>query len=222
MLNIGHLHSSAMRDAASGSRYNVITAVLAVSLMLRARKSSSATIGYVTPYKSQAKLVNALLQDIEPAIDIIAATVHKFQGAERDIMIFDTVDTKPQSKPGLLLTNENSDRLVNVAVTRSKGKFIMLSDETFAQQRVSKERALWKLVNHFNENQKVYQPQQFLKEVIQHPKLIWYHPSNSSQLKKTYIKLGSRFYCVFLMLPLFLKKYGICYIRLKGSDRSYS
>ncbi|MGB3570345.1 MAG: AAA domain-containing protein [Priestia megaterium] len=184
MLNIGQLHSSAMRDAASGSRYNLITAVLAVSLMLRARKASSATLGYVTPYKSQAKLINAFLQDIEPASGIIAATVHKFQGAERDIMIFDTVDTKPQSKPGLLLTNENSDRLVNVAVTRSKGKFIMLSDESFAQQRVPKERALWKLVNHFNENQKVYQPQQFLKEVIQHPKLIWYHPSNSNQLKK--------------------------------------
>ncbi len=43
MLNIGQLHSSAMRDVASGSRYNVITAVLAVSLMLRARKASSAT-----------------------------------------------------------------------------------------------------------------------------------------------------------------------------------
>ena len=35
-------------------------------------------------------------------IPVLAATVHKFQGSERDMMIFDTVDSYPQERPGVL------------------------------------------------------------------------------------------------------------------------
>ncbi|NCU18874.1 AAA domain-containing protein, partial [Pallidibacillus pasinlerensis] len=49
---------------------------------------------------------------------IVAATVHKFQGSERDMIIFDTVDSYPQSRTGMLLTDKNSEKLINVAVTR--------------------------------------------------------------------------------------------------------
>ena len=61
-------------------------------------------------------------------IPVLAATVHKFQGSERDMMIFDTVDSYPQERPGVLFFDHKNHRLVNVAVTRARGKFIQLSD----------------------------------------------------------------------------------------------
>ncbi len=74
----------------------------------------------------------------------------------------------------------------------------MLSDESFAQQKMyQRSEALWKLVNHFNENQKVYQPQQFLKEVIQHPKLIWYPSIEQQSVKKRLISSSAADFVVY-------------------------
>ncbi|MCG3056909.1 Upf1 family helicase, partial [Escherichia coli] len=81
-----------------------------------------------TPYRAQAQLVRDLVKGVIPEEHILAATVHKFQGSEKDLMIFDTVDSHPFSKPGILLINELADRLINVAITRAKGKFIMIGD----------------------------------------------------------------------------------------------
>ncbi|MFZ7945357.1 AAA domain-containing protein [Neobacillus sp. 19] len=58
------------------------------------------SIGYVTPYRAQANVMELLLAHLYAAecatADIIAATVHRFQGSERDVMVFDTVDSEPQ------------------------------------------------------------------------------------------------------------------------------
>ena len=43
-------------------------------------------------------------------------------------MIFDTVDSYPQKRAGMLLTGHESERLLNVAITRTKGKLIHVSD----------------------------------------------------------------------------------------------
>ncbi len=75
-------------------------------------------IGIIAPYKDQAQLLRQQLR--EPEIDI--ATVHKFQGREKDIIIFSTVDDT---------VNEFSDdpNLLNVAVSRAKKKLIVVASE---------------------------------------------------------------------------------------------
>lgn len=60
-----------------------------------------------------------------------SATVHSFQGSESEAVIFDVVDCAPRDSLGLLLrdTNERAaDRLMNVAITRTKYKFIMVAN----------------------------------------------------------------------------------------------
>jgi len=62
------------------------------------------------------------------------ATVHQFQGSEKDAIIFDCVDSYRQVKPGVLLTvhkNNNSLRLINVAVTRTRGKSIAVANRNY-------------------------------------------------------------------------------------------
>ncbi|WP_110114825.1 AAA domain-containing protein [Bacillus sp. CGMCC 1.16541] len=191
------LHAYAVKDVTTESRYNLISALLSISYLLRAFKSGIRSLGYVTPYKSQAKLVHQLVEDIGMSEYVAVSTVHRFQGSERDMMIFDVVDSAPQSRPGILLTDRNGDRLVNVALTRSRGKLITVADETYLQKRVSKERALFKLLQYLTKHNKKQQPSTFLKELIQHPKLAWYKPTDMRQLLKDLNRIKSNvLFCI--------------------------
>jgi hypothetical protein len=80
--------------------------------------------------------------------DIIAATVHRFQGSERDVMIFDTVDSEPIERPGILLTGGESERLINVAITRTRGKFIHVSNSSFIRRHVFRGKILRQFIEH--------------------------------------------------------------------------
>ncbi len=75
-------------------------------------------IGIIAPYRDQVQLLRQQVQ--EPDIDI--ATVHKFQGREKDIIILSTVDDT--------VTEFSDDpNLLNVAVSRAKKKLIVVASE---------------------------------------------------------------------------------------------
>lgn len=59
-------------------------------------------IGIITPYRKQANLLAKLIRDTDINNKAIADTVHKFQGLERDLIIFDITDGK-NSKTILLV-----------------------------------------------------------------------------------------------------------------------
>lgn len=72
-------------------------------------------IGIIAPYRNQVYQLKKELAD--PAIDV--ATVHKFQGREKDVIILSTVDD--------IVTEFSDDpNLLNVAVSRAKKKFIIV------------------------------------------------------------------------------------------------
>ena len=65
--------------------------------------------------------------------NISCATVHQFQGSESDVVIFDAVESYPKNAVGVLMgKNQNQViRLINVAVTRAKGKLITVANFRF-------------------------------------------------------------------------------------------
>ena len=72
--------------------------------------------------------------DNKHKIEVACSTVHQFQGSERDAIIFDAVESYPSQKAGWLMSkNENGHvtRLVNVAVTRARGKLITVANSKF-------------------------------------------------------------------------------------------
>ncbi|MFP3380937.1 AAA domain-containing protein, partial [Bacillus sp. SIMBA_069] len=87
---------------------NIWQLLLSFQLIHEAYVGGTRSIGYVAPYRAQADLMEKLLDDLyakeRQTADIIAATVHRFQGSEREMMIFDTVDSYPQNRAGMLLT----------------------------------------------------------------------------------------------------------------------
>ncbi|WP_110927935.1 AAA domain-containing protein [Bacillus massiliglaciei] len=169
-----------MTENSTLSRQNLWHLLLSFQLIHEAYTGGARSIGYVTPYRAQANLMDALLNDLSPeekeAGSIMAATVHRFQGSEREIMIFDSVDSFPQIRAGMLLTGKDSERLINVAVTRTKGKFIHVADGTFIKKHIYKSKTLRQLFD-FQESSKHYAETKDIGSWIthQHPRLRWFH-----------------------------------------------
>ncbi|MCM3442336.1 AAA domain-containing protein [Metabacillus halosaccharovorans] len=189
LLDSSYTGMHCLSEKASNSRYNLWHLLLSFQIIHEAYISGSRSIGFVTPYRAQAVLMEALLNEIysEELIeaDIISATVHKFQGSERDVMVFDTVDSFPQERPGMLLIGKNSERLVNVAMTRTRGKFIHLADKHFVQSKVYSGKIIRKLVDHQIARKKEVSPHQigtWIKN--QHSRVTWLHAKKLEPLKK--------------------------------------
>jgi superfamily I DNA and/or RNA helicase len=66
------------------------------------------------------------------------STVHRFQGQERDVVIIDTVDAEPMN-PGVLLSERgarlSARNLINVAISRARGKLIVVADVKYFERR---------------------------------------------------------------------------------------
>lgn len=134
LVDTSQLRSACHVEAArlSFSRVNPLHALLALSL-LGVVESSAALI---SPYRAQARLLAAGIRDLGRA-DAAAATIHRFQGSERDVVIFDLVDALPEDRPSRL-TGSDVDlalRLVNVGLSRAKGKAIIIADAELIESR---------------------------------------------------------------------------------------
>lgn len=187
LVDTSHTGAHCTPERTSHSRMNPWHLLLSFQLIHEAYLGGARSIGYVTPYRAQAGLMDLLLGEIYETerltSDIIAATVHRFQGSERDVMIFDTVDSFPQERVGMLLTGKESERLINVAITRTKGKFIHVSDTAFIRKHVYKSKTLRQFVEHqVNHNQAVM-PKEIGKWIQnQHKRLQWVHALKLEQV----------------------------------------
>lgn len=169
-----------LSEKSSNSRFNLWQLLLSFQVIHESFVAGSKSIGYVTPYRAQAALMEALLNELYSQelgeADIISATVHRFQGSERDVMVFDNVDSFPQERPGMLLIGKDSERLINVAMTRTRGKFVHLTDHHFIQSKVYRGKTIRQLVDYqIARNQKIspHQIGTWIKH--QHSRVTWLH-----------------------------------------------
>ena len=164
----------------SNSRINLWQLFLSFQLIHEAYLDGNRSIGYITPYRAQALLMEKILADLYKnelqQADIVSATIHRFQGSERDVMVFDTVDSYPQNRAGMLLIGKESERLINVAITRTKGKFIHISNGSFIKKHVYPSKTLRKFVDHqlnFDQAVNPWEIGSWIRN--QHPRLQWMH-----------------------------------------------
>lgn len=135
------------------SRINLFSALIDISLAIEAAKEHE--VGIITPYNAQSRLLNAMVRDISSRYkdlhEITCATVHQFQGSEKDVIIYDVVDCYRMPYPGMLISlvrNAYADRLFNVAMTRAKGKFIAVANvDYFLAKELSKKLLFSKLMD---------------------------------------------------------------------------
>jgi len=120
------------------SRANEKSAHFCAQLALLAHRDGLESIGIITPYVEQARLIRQLLAAIRANSGIECSTVHRFQGHERDLIIFDTADASPLP-PGILLTssdwNSAAANLLNVSISRARGKLVIVADIPYFRER---------------------------------------------------------------------------------------
>lgn len=186
LLDTSHMGEYCMRST-SGSRFNLLQVLLSFQVIHELYVGGSKNIGYTTPYRAQAELMDTLLQDLYDqqlqSGEILSATVHKFQGSEREVMVFDTVDSFPESRPSMLLTGKESERLINVAVTRTKGKFVHLANRNYIKQKVYRDKTIRKLVEFQESTNQLITPRQigtWIKN--QHEDVTWMHAKKLEKL----------------------------------------
>jgi len=178
-----------LTEDSSRSRFNLWQLMLSFQLIHEAFQAGHRSIGYTAPYRAQAQLMETLLLDLYEkqleVADIASATIHRFQGSERDVMIFDTVDSYPQDRAGMLLIGKESERLINVAITRTKGKLIHVSNSSFLQTKVYPSRTLYKFLNHQLINKQAVYPHEIGSWIKhQHPRLQWMHAKKLAGVMK--------------------------------------
>lgn len=120
------------------SHYNIYSAITAIRLAQRTiegDKCGKIQVGVICPYAAQARLLNVLAKERGLTDSVKVATVHRFQGNEKDVIIFDLVDGPPFPRPGLPLTNPESKNLLNVAFSRAKGKVVLVGHTGYFESR---------------------------------------------------------------------------------------
>lgn len=149
-IDVSHLQAQCFTDPSSYSRFNIVSAIQSVQSAIQAIRAGQGNVGIITPYAAQSRLINRLVRDLGyDARQIQVATVHKYQGSERDVIIFDTVDGNPK-RPGLLTIGDagtTAARLANVAISRARGKFIVICNYDYLQAKLSHVDSFWQLIS---------------------------------------------------------------------------
>lgn len=154
------------------SRINLLSAMMC--MRLAEKYIGNFEVGIITPYSAQSRLIVAMLRDIQ-SVDkrwekVSCATVHQFQGSEKPVIIYDAVDCYRMSYPGTLLTSmkhNTANRLFNVAVTRAKGKFVLVANTDYLlQKKISQNLIFTKAINIMKQSIKSKKGFEILDELM--------------------------------------------------------
>ncbi len=125
----------------SGGAYNLKEAECVIKVLRRLSMELEfvGSIGVTTPFHLQADMITKALErdaelrnHLELHNQILIDTVHKFQGDERDVIIFSPVvseGTKSQS----LMFLKSTGNLFNVAITRARALLVTVGDKKYCK-----------------------------------------------------------------------------------------
>ena len=126
----------------NGGAYNLQEAegVIRILRRLALELEFDGSIGVTTPFHMQAEIITKALErdaelrnHLELHNKILIDTVHKFQGDERDVIVFSlvvSVGTKPQS----LMFLKSTGNLFNVAITRARALLVAVGDKEYCKK----------------------------------------------------------------------------------------
>jgi superfamily I DNA and/or RNA helicase len=177
------------------SRINIMSALMC--LRLAEKNINQYEVGIITPYSAQSRLILAMIRDIQEYdkrwLKVSCATVHQFQGSEKPLIIYDAVDCFRMPYPGMLLTslkNNTANRLFNVAITRSKGKFVLVANIDYLERKnISKKLIFTRAINQIKRDKCFINGKDVLNEMmprdIEEP---WVYIENRETSWKLYVE----------------------------------
>ena len=148
----------------TSSRYNLFHALLVRNIVLHLAETGflppagepNDTVGAAAPYASQARLIQALLEDrLGTRAAGIAATVHRFQGNEKAAMVLDLTDSFGARLGRFLQAariEEDGARLLNVAVSRARDHVVLVGNFQYLRTKAPGDAIVRQLIDHFEQH----------------------------------------------------------------------
>ncbi len=143
-----------------GSRLNKIHAVLVRNFVRHLRQNgvieTNHDLGICTPYSAQARHIQQLLK--EESLDklVQCGTVHRFQGDERRVVLFEIPESGGHKALGQFVQGVPPDhvgaRLISVAVSRAQEHFVVLANLAHLDKKLPS-RSLLRSILHKMEQQ---------------------------------------------------------------------
>ena len=133
-------------DAAPTSKTNHVEAAMTAAAVCAARDNSTApdpvrAIGVIVPFRNQIAAVRAAIDRLDPTLhDVTVDTVERYQGSQRDTIIYcTTVHTAAQLDflTATTYTDQSGaqiDRKLNVAMTRARLHTIVIGNPALLEQ----------------------------------------------------------------------------------------
>ncbi len=160
-------------DREEGSRANAAHVEAVVRFLEVAASEGIRDVGVVVPYRLQSrriwKLARQRLGRSAPD-DLEVSTVHRFQGREKSLVIFDTVDAPPD-RSWFLNEGKNRDfpRLLNVALSRTRDMLVVVAAVEGLRETLPEGALLNRVVDRIREDGAVLDA----KQIADAPKLFY-------------------------------------------------
>lgn len=136
IINTAHQFPFSNYKPRTFSRYNVLHAITIRNLIYHLNKigfiEGPDDIGVISPYAAQADLLQKIIYEYD-VFNVECGTVHKFQGNQKDIIIFDIADSYGIPNAGKLLSDF---RMINVAVSRAKGFLFIVANIDYLEAKL--------------------------------------------------------------------------------------
>lgn len=126
----------------SGGAYNLEEAegVIRILRRLAVELEFEGSIGVTTPFHLQAEMITKALEKdaelrnhLELHNQILIDTVHKFQGDERDVIIFSPVVSEGAKSQSLIFLKQTGN-LFNVAITRARALLVTVGNKQYCKK----------------------------------------------------------------------------------------
>ncbi len=125
-------------------------------------------LGIITPFRSQIGLIGNEIRKIPGSEQITVDTVERFQGAERNLIIFSFGLNKNSDPESITAVNSNGkvDRKLNVMLSRAKDYVILTGTPGFVKKNIHYEQLLKKLQKN-NALIRIGDRDKFFKQTLQ-------------------------------------------------------
>ena len=120
---------------AGGGAINEMEARAAVGELVRlVTEGYRGSIGVVSPFRAQASRIRALIREHQgplAGVEFLSDTIHRFQGDERDVMIFSSAVSSGVSEAAMAFLRRHPN-LFNVAISRARAALVVVGDREAA------------------------------------------------------------------------------------------
>lgn len=124
-------------------RYNLLHAFTARNLIIALKAAGftedGSNIGYISPYRLQAQLVESMRKEAGVGVGK-TGTVHGFQGSEASCVIYDTTESPPLYPTAFSTADTLEDdgaKLLNVALSRAEHRMVIIANLDFLQNKLN-------------------------------------------------------------------------------------